>query len=87
MTDKELDIIYDFVDLQMRLGRFELLTAMMEKLCGVIYDEPLKLDEILAWLTATLPAKDKIGFRDRFVTWSKERWAIDAEDGIFSGLE
>lgn len=82
--DQRLDKLYDEVDLLMREGKFEELNLLIKRL--IVKD--LETDILLGYLTATLPAKSKLPFRQVFVARCcktiKDRGEF--EEGLLKGL-
>jgi len=63
--DKQLDEIYDAIDALMTIGAWEFLDDLF-----VYWDSKVwrtDLDILLALATASLPAKSKLPFRERFM--------------------
>ena len=81
MTDYEIDTIYDYVDFLMKRGRFELLDRILQ---SVIDPKERDADEILTYLTATLPVKSKLNNRVYLINNLRE---MNLEPGLLDGLE
>ena len=75
--------IYTGVDLLMQEGHFEFLNSILN-------EEPAiyNVDLALAWITATLPAKDKLPYRRMYIKVFRETYE-DREDvdALLRGLE
>ncbi len=82
VSDKELDTIYDCVDDLMKGGCWIYLNTYFEALSVTVEKTPL--DVLLAWATASLPAKTKISTRDGFIRKCKE---VHPDPELWKGLE
>lgn len=61
-TDRRLDEIYDSIDDKLCAGDFEAVDIFLRQTDV----SKLDLDELLGYLTATFPAKNKLPFRHAF---------------------
>jgi hypothetical protein len=94
-TDRQLDYIYNYINYLLCRGQFTAVDALLtgltlniEWLFSGFSKKPtnLTIDEILAYLTATLPAKSKLNNRRFFVSVAKE--ILDKQDPeLIKGLE
>jgi hypothetical protein len=84
-TNQKLDWIFDWTDSLMREGRFGEIDRVLETMMPEYHE----IDELLGWLTATLPAKSKLPSRKQF--YSDVEGALKAkglwEPGLLKGLE
>lgn len=89
INQKLLDTIYDTADRLMRYGQFTELDARLRNLNVRNMNE----EEILGWLTATLPAKSKLKERPEFykyafeVIWDRGGRSFPELEELFKGLE
>lgn len=60
-TERRLDEIYDLVEVYIRDDRIGEIDDILSRM--VVRETPV--DELLAWLTATLPIKSKLEQRDK----------------------
>jgi len=75
MKAAELDIIYDFVDMYLRKGQYSLICECLRNLKERMYFEENDLDEVLAWLTITFPAKSQLShYREDLLRLAKLTW-------------
>ena len=83
--DTELDEIYDLIDDLFHVGEFERVNSILQDLDL----KNTETDLLIGYLTATLPAKNKLPYRETFYRkvekLLKERG--DYEDGLLNGLE
>lgn len=77
-----IDIIYDEVDRLMNQHDWNCISHKLFRLSYMVHEYPL--DGLLAWATATLPAKSKIGNRSMFIEKCKQQYP-DPE--LWRGLE
>ena len=89
MTDAHLDSIYDFVDIYLKLGQFEFLNSIISLVWTRIQQQNIDLDEVITWLTVTLPAKDKLDERDTLFVIAKQWFEGENSENehLFSGLD
>ena len=84
-----IDIIYDEVDRLMNQNDWNQLSLRLTIIVDMASDYSLvrkdySLDELLAWATATLPAKSKIKSRPMFIAKCKE---LHPDPELWRGLE
>ena len=80
-TDMALDIIFGVIDELLLEGKFD----SVNKICMTYAENLCKLEETLAVLTITLPAKSKLPNRELLLAAAKEFFK-DAEASVWSGL-
>lgn len=84
-TDAALDAIYDLIDDLMRAGRLDTLDGLLA--CFRARIGYRSTDEILAYLTATLPARSRLHQRQNLV---EAAWRVLQSRGqaeLLAGLE
>ena len=81
-TDKEIDEIYDAVDILMSNGCFGFLNEHLSHLVPMAWR--MDLDILLAYVTATLPAKSQLASRARFLNKCME---LHPTKKLWKGLE
>ena len=77
-----IDIIYNEVDRLMHQSDWNYLSHKLSIIADMASD--YSLDELLAWATATLPAKTKIKSRPMFIAKCKE---LHPEPELWKGLD
>jgi len=84
-TDAALDLLYDAIDQLMRQSKFDELDTILP---GVPIAE-CSLDLLLAFLTATLPARIRLSSRPKFFADVKSELQSrgELEEGLLTGLE
>lgn len=80
-TDMALDIIFGVIDELLLDGKFD----SVDKICMTFVENLHNLEEVLAVLTITLPAKSKLPNRELLLAAAKEFFK-DAEASVWSGL-
>jgi hypothetical protein len=80
-TDTQIDHIYDVIDELLLRGKFDHVDTLLYSVSS-----SLNLDLILAYLTITVTAKDKLQNRARLLTNLKRRLPFPALN-ILKGLE
>ena len=79
MTDDEIDLIHNWVDSQFSAGEFCVVNAVL----SALRPEHMGADELITWLTVTLPAKSKLPARHAFYIHLQQ----EADDErLWSGL-
>ena len=79
MKDSEIDIIHDYIDLLLRKEQYFVIDSI---LLSLYLREIKDVDEILSYLTATLPAKSKLANRIYFITKLRK-----IDEKLLKGLE
>lgn len=85
MTDHEMDVVYDAIDLLCREGKFEALDWFLHQMYLVSGEE-----EMLTVLTATLPAKSKLPRRYDLYCVAESlygKYGPKEDDKLFAGLK
>lgn len=78
-TDAKIDSIYDLVDDMMHRGDWLALDEQLETLARVAM---LPDDEMLAWLTMTLPAKSRLPSRAKLMAKARLQFAASTLVGL-----
>ena len=84
--DEMMDAIHAFVDVHAKRGMFAFIDVLLVEL--VARERHLSTDELLSWLTATLPCKSKLKHRRGFLDLAKRIVADRGEkdiDELFNG--
>lgn len=85
MKDSEIDLIYDFADAQMSKGRFRFLGSVLDGVYFEVKSGDIDIEEVITWLTVTLPAKNKIKTREWLYDAAVQRWGNQSD--LFTGLK
>ena len=80
--NKQLDDLYDAIDVLMKHGHWQFLDDVLLDVAGKSWR--MDLDIILGWVTATFPAKSKLKNRENLILQGK-RFHPDPE--LWKGLE
>jgi hypothetical protein len=78
-----IDPIYDIIDAYMRYGKFDTINDWLR-----VIPKCTTTNHLLAYLTATLPAKSKLPYRPEFLKMveSELRKRNEWTDGVLTGL-
>jgi len=72
-TDKEIDVVFNWVDNELRYANYDVVSAAITKL--VLHETDI--DILLSWLTITLAAKSKVPNRIRIYDYLDATTDID----------
>ena len=83
-TDSALDLLYDSIDGMIRNGKLRELDSIL----AMIREDDFSVDMLLGFLTATLPARNRLGSRKDLVKRVARsiRHRGEWEDGLLTGL-
>jgi hypothetical protein len=82
MTNKDIYVIYDGVEALMKAEEWEFLNKHIDILVMSVWRT--EIDELLSYLTATLPCKSKLPARERYFRMCKQ---LFPDEKIWDGLE
>lgn len=83
--DVQLDRIYDYIDACLHLKRFSFVNRILLAVYDTIkVNDAIGIDEVLGFLTVTLPAKNKLSLRDDLLQAAIGKWGN--KDNLFTGL-
>lgn len=82
MTDKELDEIFDAVDMLMTRGHWNFLDEILQNLTPKIWRSDV--DKLVGYATITLAGKSNLPSRPRFIEECKR---YHHEKGLWTGLD
>lgn len=84
LTSKEIDAIAEFIDMQLYRGNLFLIDAFLRGVYESFVLNLVGLDEVLTWLTFTLPVKKHLSWRKDLLEFAKISYNNDI---LFDGLE
>lgn len=85
ISDYKLDCIYSYIDYCLSAGHYGLVQSILVYIFTNI--ESYSLDEILGYLTVTLPAKKHLEIRPALFKMAKQIYENSKQEGLFDGLE
>jgi hypothetical protein len=85
--DSDIDEIHNIIDKLMRQNNIEVIDFILKYVSLQSWGQSIdSLDLALSFLVSTLPVKNKLKNRSRFIQFIEQRAPIDEVEGLLVGL-